>query len=80
MKKPERMQPIEAAARAGSLERALHRRLQEALEAGDLAAVKLLSASWKEVLTGLHKLEEAADMEECRRRTAKRNKELGIVI
>ena len=41
--------------------------------------MKLLSASWKEVLTGLNKLEEAADMEERRRRTAKRNKELGIV-
>ncbi|NBT35461.1 MAG: hypothetical protein EBT03_07965 [Betaproteobacteria bacterium] len=78
--KPERLRPIEAAARAGALERALHRRLQEALERGDLAAVKLLSASWKEVLTGLNKLEEAAEREECHRRTIKRNREMGIAI
>ena len=78
--KPERIRPIEAAARAGALERALHCRLQEALERGDLAAVKLLSASWKEVLTGLNKLEEAAEREECHRRTMKRNREMGIAI
>jgi hypothetical protein len=40
--------------------------------------VKLLSASWKEVLAGLVKLEEAAAQEESRRRTMKRNREMGI--
>lgn len=75
---PKRISPITAAARAGALERAICRRLEEAIERGDLAAVKLLSASWKEVLAGLVKLEEAADLEESRRRTLKRNREMGI--
>jgi len=48
------------------------------VEAGDLPAVKLLSASWKEVLAGLEKLEKAADQEESWQRTKQRNREMGI--
>ena len=76
--RPKRISPITAAARAGALERAISRRLEEAIERGDLAAVKLLSASWKEVLAGVVKLEEAANLEESHRRTIKRNREMGI--
>jgi hypothetical protein len=75
---PKRISPLTAAARAGALELAICRRLEQAIENGDLAAVKLLSASWKEVLAGLVKLEEAAAQEESRRRTMKRNREMGI--
>ena len=75
---PKRISPITAAGRAGAIERAIYRRLEQAVEAGDLAAVKLPSASWKEVLAGLEKLEKAADQEESWQRTQKRNREMGI--
>lgn len=75
---PKRISPITAAARAGAIERAIYRRLEQAVEAGDLPAVKLLSASWKEVLAGLDKLEKAADQEESWQRQRKRNREMGI--
>jgi len=61
MPRAQRISALQAAARAGALEKAVFERLKQAVEKGDVAAVKLFSASWKDILTGVQALEKMAE-------------------
>ena len=61
MPRAQRISALQAAARAGALEKAVFTRLKEAVEKGDVAAVKLFSASWKDILAGVQALEKMAE-------------------
>lgn len=57
---PKRISAHDCAARAGALERAVFRRLAEAVENGEPASVRLYAGAWKEVLGGIRDLEKMA--------------------
>lgn len=61
MPKAARISALQAAARAGALEKAVFERLAQAVTQGDVAATKLFSAAWKDVLGGLRMLEEMSE-------------------
>jgi len=61
MPRAQRISALQAAARAGALEKAVFERLRQAVEKGDVAAVKLFSASWKDILAGVQALERMAE-------------------
>ena len=61
MPRAQRISALQAAARAGALEKAVFQRLKESVEKGDVAAVKLFSASWKDILAGVQALEKMAE-------------------
>ena len=68
---PARISAEVAAARAGSLEKAVFKRLSEAVERGDISAVRLYASAWKEILGGLVCLEKLAEEVERKRSFAR---------
>lgn len=61
MPRAQRISALQAAARAGALEKAVFERLKQAVQKGDVAAVKLFSASWRDILAGVQALEKMAE-------------------